>query len=112
MTSAASGSANTVALASVPYTTLVQFSTYLGVMNTADQANTRDDAGLPMVYGTCKLLDMLGYGSTISKDNVSKAAITKDYLGLDNLGDGNNPESYPEALILGLISTLVFVELV
>ena len=54
----------------------------------------RDDAGLPIVYGSCKLLDLLGYGSMISSTNTGKAAITKKYLGIDTLGDANNPLVY------------------
>lgn len=94
MTSAASGDANTTALSSVPYTTMAQFNNLLTVLNTGDQPNTRDDAGLPRVYGTCKLLDLLGYGSIIDKTNTAKAAITEKYLGLNSLSDGNNPLVY------------------
>ena len=57
-------------------------------------SNTRDDAGLPIVYGSCKLLDMLGYGSMIASTNTGKAAITKKYLGVDNLSDADNPLVY------------------
>ena len=63
MTSAASSSANTSALTSVPNVAQSAFSSFLLMANSADQANTRDDAGLPIVYGSCKLLDMLGYAS-------------------------------------------------
>lgn len=94
MTSAASGDKNTTALSSVPYTTMAQFNNLLLTLNAGDQPNARDDAGLPYVYGTCKLLDLLGYGSMIDKDSPSKAAITKKYLGLDALGDGDNPLVY------------------
>lgn len=94
MTSAASGDKNTVALNSVPYTTMAQFNALLLSANASDQPNTRDDAGLPYVYGACKLLDLLGYGSMIDKSNTAKAAITKKYLGLDNLGDKDNPLVY------------------
>jgi hypothetical protein len=59
MTSAASGDKNTTALSSVPYTTMAQFNNLLLTLNTADQPNARDDAGLPLVYGSCKLLDLL-----------------------------------------------------
>lgn len=67
MTSAASGDKNTSPLSSVPYTTMGQISNTLSILNAGDQTNTRDDAGLPMVYGSCKLLDLLGYGSKIVK---------------------------------------------
>ena len=91
MTSAASSSSNTSALTSVPNVTQNLFSLFLQVANAGDQTNTRDDAGLPIVYGTCKLLDMLGYGSMVASTNTGKAAITKKYLGVDNLGDADNP---------------------
>ena len=107
-TSAASGSANTAALTAVPYTTMAQFSNILGVLNTGDQANTRDDAGLPMVYGVCKLLDMLGYGSVLAKDNASKAAITQKYLGLDTVSDGNNPLVYSVSQTVNVLPILAY----
>nr|DAS04752.1 MAG TPA: Major capsid protein [Microviridae sp.] len=108
MTSAASGDKNTSSLSSVPYTTMAQFSNALTVMNASDQTNARDDAGLPMVYGSCKLLDMLGYGSMISKDNIAKAAITKDYLGLDNLGDTDNPLVYSVSQSVNMLPLLAY----
>lgn len=94
MTSAASSTANSSALTAVPNVAQRVFSLFLQTANAGDQTNTRDDAGLPIVYGSCKLLDMLGYGSMISSDNPSKTAITKKYLGVDNLGDAVNPLVY------------------
>lgn len=94
MTSAASNTANTSALTSVPNVTQSLFNLFLQTANSGDQTNTRDDAGLPIVYGSCKLLDMLGYGSMIASTNTGKAAITKKYLGVDNLGDADNPLVY------------------
>ena len=91
MTSASSSTTNTSALTSVPNVTQGTFNLFLQLANAADQTNNRDDAGLPIVYGSCKLLDMLGYGSVLSSINSTKAAITKKYLGLDNLGDADNP---------------------
>jgi hypothetical protein len=94
MTSASSSTSNTSALTSVPNVTQSLINSFFQVANAGDQPNTRDDAGLPIVYGSCKLLDMLGYGSMISSDNTGKAAITKKYLGVDTLGDANNPLVY------------------
>ena len=94
MTSAADSTTNTSALTSVPNVTQKLFNLFLQTANAGDQPNTRDDAGLPIVYGTCKLLDMLGYGSMIASTNSGKAAITKKYLGVDNLGDADNPLVY------------------
>lgn len=108
ITSAASGDKNTTALSSVPYTTMTQFNNLLLVLNSADQSNSRDDAGLPLVYGSCKLLDMLGYGSIIDKSNTAKAAITKNYLGLDNLGDGNNPLVYSVSQTVNMLPILAY----
>lgn len=108
MTSAASGDKNTTALSSVPYTPMAQFSSLLSVSNAGDQPNTRDDAGLPYVYGACKLLDLLGYGSMIDKDTTGKAAITKKYLGLDNLSDGNNPLVYSVSQTVNMLPILAY----
>ena len=94
MTSASSSTSNTSALTSVPNVTHGIISLFLQTANSNDQTNTRDDAGLPIVYGSCKLLDMLGYGSMISSTNTGKAAITKKYLGVDNLSDIDNPLVY------------------
>ena len=94
MTTASSSTSNSSALTSVPNITHSVLSLFLQTANAGDNTNTRDDAGLPIVYGSCKLLDLLGYGSMISSTNTGKAAITKKYLGLDSLGDANNPLVY------------------
>ena len=78
MTSASSSTTNTSALTSVPNVSLLAFNTLLSIANGLDQPNNRDDAGIPIVYGTCKLLDMLGYGSIIETKNTGKASITKN----------------------------------
>lgn len=108
MTSAASGDKNTTSLASVPYTTMTQFNNLLLVLNSVDQPNSRDDAGLPYVYGICKLLDLLGYGSMIDKSNTAKAAITKTYLGLDSLSDGDNPLVYSVSQTVNMLPILAY----
>lgn len=108
MTSAASGDQNSKPLTAVPYTTMAQFNLHLGVMNAADQPNTRDDAGLPLVYGSCKLLDLLGYGSMIARDNKSKLAITSKYLGLENLSDDNNPLVYSVSQTVNMLPLLAY----
>lgn len=108
ITSAASGNENTTALSAVPYTTMAQFNNMLTVMNTADQTNNRDDAGLPLVYGTCKLLDLLGYGSMIASSNTAKAAITQKYLGLDNLSDTDNPLVYLTSQTVNMLPLLAY----
>ena len=76
--------------------------------NAGDQPNTRDDAGLPIVYGSCKLLDILGYGSLIANSNTAKAAITKKYLGVDTLGDAENPLVYQTSQIVNALPFLAY----
>ena len=108
MTSAASSTANTSALTSVPNVTQNLFSLFLQTANAGDQSNTRDDAGLPVVYGTCKLLDLLGYGSMIASSNTGKAAITQKYLGIDNLGDADNPLVYQTSQTVNMLPLLAY----
>lgn len=108
MTSAYSNSANSTQLTQVPYVSQSLLSTYLQTANAADQTNTRDDAGLPLVYGSCKLLDLLGYGSMIASTNTGKAAITKHYLGLDKLSDGDNPLVYATSQTVNALPFLAY----
>lgn len=108
MTSAASSSENTPALTSVPNVSQNTISSFLQLSNAGDQTNTRDDAGLPVVYGTCKLLDMLGYGSMISSSNTGKAAITQKYLGVDTLGDASNPLVYSTSQTVNMLPLLAY----
>lgn len=108
MTSAASTSANTSALTSVPNVSLNILNTFLQTANAGDQPKTRDDAGLPIVYGSCKLLDMLGYGSLIDSSNTGKAAITQKYLGVDTLGDADNPLVYHSSQIVNALPFLAY----
>lgn len=107
-TSAASSTANTSALTSVPNVSQNILSLFLQSANAVDQTNVRDDAGLPIVYGTCKLLDMLGYGSMIASTNTGKAAITQKYLGVDNLGDADNPLVYASSQIVSALPFLAY----
>jgi hypothetical protein len=108
MTSAASSTANTSALTSVPNVAQSAFNLFLQTANAGDQTNTRDDAGLPIVYGSCKLLDLLGYGSMIASTNTGKAAITKKYLGVDALGDADNPLVYASSQIVNALPFLAY----
>lgn len=108
MTSASSTTSNSSALTSVPNVTQSSLSVFLQVANTGDQTNTRDDAGLPIVYGSCKLLDMLGYGSLIASDNTGKAAITQKYLGVDNLSDIYNPLVYQTSQTVNALPFLAY----
>ena len=108
MTSASSNNENTAQLTQVPYVSQTILSAYLQTSNALDQTNTRDDAGLPLVYGSCKLLDMLGYGSMIGSNNTGKAAITQKYLGLDKLSDGVNPLVYASSQTVNALPFLAY----
>lgn len=108
MTSASSSTSNTSALTTVPNTTQYFISLFLQTSSAFDQSNTRDDAGLPIVYGTCKLLDMLGYGSMIASSNTAKAAITQKYLGVDNLSDSDNPLVYQTSQVVNALPFLAY----
>lgn len=108
MTSAFSSTANAPMLTSVPNVSQNLISVFLQTANSGDQPNTRDDAGLPIVYGSCKLLDLLGYGSLISSTNTAKAAITKKYLGVDSLGDADNPLVYQVSQTVNALPFLAY----
>lgn len=108
MTSASSSTSNSSALTSVPNVSLSIFDQFFQAANAGDKPNTRDDAGLPIVYGSCKLLDLLGYGSLFASTNVAKAAITKKYLGVDNLGDADNPLIYQNSQIVNALPFLAY----
>lgn len=105
MTSAASNTANTEMLSSVPNTTLNLISLSLQTINGQD---VFDDAGLPYVYGASKILDMLGYGSFLASSNTAKAVITKAYLGIQSLEDGLNPLVYSKSQTVNLLPLLAY----
>ena len=107
MTSAASNSANTDHLSSVPYAPVGNIS---GEILARLTAKTVDDAGFGFAYGSCKLLDMLGYGSFIGVNNTKKDEITKQYLGLDaaSLSDSQNPLIYGTSINLNLLPILAY----
>ena len=105
MTSAASNTANTEMLTSVPNTTLTLLSLSLQAVNGND---VLDDAGLPYVYGASKVLDMLGYGSFLAASNTAKSAITKAYLGLDKVADVSNPLVFSASQTVNLLPLLAY----
>lgn len=105
MTSAASNTANTEMLTSVPNTTLNLISIGLETVNGKD---VFDDAGFPYVYGASKILDMLGYGSFLSSTCKAKAVITKAYLGVDSLPDSSNPLVYNVSQTVNLLPLLAY----
>ena len=106
-TSAASNTANTQLLSSVPNSTLNLISLSLQTVSPNDLL---DDAGLPYVYGASKVLDMLGYGSFLSSSNSYKAAITKAYLGLDSTSaaDASNPLVYSVSQTVNILPLLAY----
>lgn len=107
MTSAASNAANTKQLTSVPYAPVGNISAEIQARVTA---NTVDDAGFGFAYGSCKLLDMLGYGSFIGTGNTKKKEITNQYLGLDtaSLSDSQNPLVYGTSINLNLLPIFTY----
>ena len=105
MTVAASNTANAEMLTSVPNTTLNLLSLSLETINGND---VLDDVGLPYVYGSSKILDMLGYGSFLSSTNTAKAAITKAYLGKDSLSDTFNPLVYSVSQTVNILPLLAY----
>lgn len=105
MTSAASNTANSEMLTSVPNTTLNSLSLSLQTINSKD---ILDDVGFPYVYGSSKILDMLGYGSFLASSNTAKAAITKVYLGVQSLEDTYNPLIYSVSQTVNLLPLLSY----
>ena len=51
---------------------------------------------------------MLGYGSFLASSNTGKAAITKAYLGKDNVGDADNPLIYSVSQTVNLLPPLTY----
>lgn len=107
MTSADSGTSNTKMLSSVPNTSLLNISNTLALA-AASGSDLFDDAGLPFLYGSCKILDLLGYGSFLASSNVSKKAITASYLGLADVADADNPLVYKSSQVVNLLPLLAY----
>lgn len=107
MTSADSGTSNTKMLSSVPNTSLLNISNTLA-LSVGSGSDLLDDAGLPFSYGSCKILDLLGYGSFLASNNVSKKAITASYLGLADVTDANNPLVYKSSQVVNLLPLLAY----
>lgn len=105
MTSAASSNKNSESLTSVPNTSLQFISNALSLAQSSD---TFDDVGLPFVYGACKVLDMLGYGSFIAADSATKAAISNAYLSFSPATDDKNPLVYRVSQVVSLLPLLAY----
>ena len=107
MTSADSGASNTKMLTSVPNTSLLNISNTLALA-VSSGSDLFDDAGLPLSYGFCKILDLLGYGSFLASNNISKKAITASYLGLTDVADTDNPLVYKSSQVVNLLPLLAY----
>ena len=94
-------------MTSVPNTSLVGLSNALDFV-TSSGADSRDDAGLPFSYGSCKILDLLGYGSFLSSTCLAKKAITASYLGLTDVDDTHNPLIYKSPQVVNLLPLLAY----
>lgn len=105
MTSAVSANQNSEALTSVPKTSLQFISNAFALAQSSDLF---DDVGLPFVYGACKVLDLLGYGSFIASDNASKATISKAYLGFSPTADDKNPLVYRVSQVVNLLPLFAY----
>ena len=104
-TSASNSSTNSPTLDKVPYTTNSMINTALLNLATSDSL---DDVGLPSSYGALKLLDLLRYGSVISSENTSKAALTSAYLGRTSLSDSSNPLIYSVSQNVNMLPLLAY----
>lgn len=107
MTSAASNAANTERLLSVPYAPLGNISAEI---QARVAANTVDDAGFGFAYGSCKLLDMLGYGSFIGTGNSKKSDISMQYFGFSSssVSDFQNPLIYGTSVNVNLLPIFAY----
>lgn len=105
ITSAVSASKNSESLTSVPNTSLQLISNAFVL---AQGSDLLDDVGLPFVYGACKVLDLLGYGSFIAPDNSAKAAISQAYLGFSPNTDDKNPLVYRVSQVVNLLPLLAY----
>ena len=105
MTSAASGTANTAQLKSVPYVNLNLISTLL---NGAIDSKAVDDAGFGYCYGACKILDYLGYGAFLGSGNTKKADITTQYFGTKYSSDSQNPLVFGTTMLVNLLPVLAY----
>ena len=105
VTSATSDSRNTDILKNVPYCNLSDISTYFDRIYNKDYF---DDVSLPLAYGSVKLLDMLGYGSFMSKDAVSLGHVTAAYFGFSINSPIDNPLVYSASQRVNILPILAY----
>lgn len=103
MTSAASVGSNTAQLTKVPFTTTKTISDWMSLA-----PSVLDDANIPWLYGACKLLDYLNYGSFLDPSNAKKAVITEAYTGIKSMSDNLNPLLYKSSVAVNLLPLLCY----
>lgn len=105
VTSATSDIRNTDILKDVPYCNLSDISTYFDRIYDKDYF---DDAFLPLAYGSAKLLDLLGYGSFMSKAAVSLPHVTGAYFGQAITSPTDNPLIYAVSQRVNILPILAY----
>lgn len=105
ITSATSDSRNTDILKDVPYCNLSDISSYFDRIYNKDYF---DDVSLPLAYGSAKLLDMLGYGSFMSKTAVSLGHVTSAYFGHEISNASDNPLVYAVSQRVNLLPVFTY----
>ena len=105
MTSAASSSANSDSLSSVPYSNLSDISSYFGAIYNQDLL---DDVSLPLAYGSAKLLDMLGYGSFMNDQSQAIEHVTSAYFGHSISKPVDNPLVYSSSQRVNILPILAY----
>lgn len=105
VTSATSDSRNTDILKDVPYSNLSDISFYFDSIYEKDYF---DDAFLPLAYGSAKILDMLGYGSFMSKEAASLSHVTGAYFGQSITSPTDNPLVYAVSQRVNILPILAY----
>lgn len=105
VTSATSDTRNTDILKDVPYCNLSDISSYFDRTYNKDLL---DDVSLPLAYGSAKILDMLGYGSFMSKTAASLAHVTSSYFGKAIDSPTDNPLVYSVSQRVNILPILAY----
>ena len=105
VTSASSNSSNTAILKDVPYSNLSDISSYFDNIYDKDYF---DDVSFPLAYGSVKILDMLGYGSFMSKESVSLGHVTASYFGTNIANPSDNPLIYSVSQRVNILPILAY----
>lgn len=105
ITTAVSDSRNTDVLKYVPYSNLSDISSYFDRIYNKDYF---DDVSLPLAYGGAKILDMLGYGSFMSKTAASLGHVTASYFGHAIESPTDNPLVYSTSQRVNILPILAY----